>query len=197
MLLKNRVKMQWVVAPEPDFRLVDDIAQKVNLPPLVVKILVSRNMTDPVVIDKFINPNMSDLVDPFLIPGMEAGVERTIQALQENETIMIYGDYDVDGITAASLMFLVLNKLGANVHYYLPNRLVEGYGLSEEGIIEAERKGASLIISVDTGITAGKEVEYAKEKFIDCVITDHHEPGETLPNAAAVVNPKLGPFNRS
>lgn len=193
MLLKNRVKMQWVVAPEPDFRLVDDIAQKVNLPPLVVKILVSRNMTDPVVIDKFINPNMSDLVDPFLIPGMEAGVERTIQALQENETIMIYGDYDVDGITAASLMFLVLNKLGANVHYYLPNRLVEGYGLSEEGIIEAERKGASLIISVDTGITAGKEVEYAKEKFIDCVITDHHEPGETLPNAAAVVNPKLGP----
>ncbi len=185
--------MQWVVAPEPDFRLVDDIAQKVNLPPLVVKILVSRNMTDPVVIDKFINPNMSDLVDPFLIPGMEAGVERTIQALQENETIMIYGDYDVDGITAASLMFLVLNKLGANVHYYLPNRLVEGYGLSEEGIIEAERKGASLIISVDTGITAGKEVEYAKEKFIDCVITDHHEPGETLPNAAAVVNPKLGP----
>ncbi|MBK7090703.1 MAG: single-stranded-DNA-specific exonuclease RecJ [bacterium] len=191
--MKNRVKMQWVVAPEPDFRLVDDIAQKVNLPPLVVKILVSRNMTDPVVIDKFINPNMSDLVDPFLIPGMEAGVERTIQALQENETIMIYGDYDVDGITAASLMFLVLNKLGANVHYYLPNRLVEGYGLSEEGIIEAERKGASLIISVDTGITAGKEVEYAKEKFIDCVITDHHEPGETLPNAAAVVNPKLGP----
>ncbi len=193
MLLKNRVKMQWVVAPEPDFRLVDDIARKVNLPPLVVKILVSRNMTDPVEIDKFINPNMSDLVDPFLIPGMEAGVERTIQALQENETIMIYGDYDVDGITAASLMFLVLNKLGANVHYYLPNRLVEGYGLSEEGIIEAERKGASLIISVDTGITAGKEVEYAKEKFIDCVITDHHEPGETLPNAAAVVNPKLGP----
>ncbi len=193
MLLKNRVKMQWVVASEPDFRLVDDIANKVKLPPLVVKILVSRNMTDPVEIDKFINPNMADLVDPFLIPGMEAGVERTIQALQENETIMIYGDYDVDGITAASLMFLVLNKLGANVHYYLPNRLVEGYGLSEEGIIEAERKGASLIISVDTGITAGKEVEYAKEKFIDCVITDHHEPGETLPNAAAVVNPKLGP----
>ncbi len=193
MLLKNRVKMQWVVASEPDFRLVDDIANKVNLPPLVVKILVSRDMTDPIVIDKFINPNMADLVDPFLIPGMEAGVERTIQALQENETIMIYGDYDVDGITASSLMFLVLNKLGANVHYYLPNRLVEGYGLSEEGIIEAERKGASLIISVDTGITAGKEVEYAKEKFIDCVITDHHEPGETLPNAAAVVNPKLGP----
>ena len=192
MLLKNRVKMQWVVASEPDFRLVDEIAGKVNLPPLVVKILVSRNMTDPVEINKFISPSMADLVDPFLIPGMEAGVERTIQALQENETIMIYGDYDVDGITAASLMFLVLNKLGANVHYYLPNRLVEGYGLSEEGIIEAERKGASLIISVDTGITAGKEVEYAKEKFIDCVITDHHEPGETLPNAAAVVNPKLG-----
>ncbi len=104
---------------------------------------------------------------------------------------MIYGDYDVDGITAASLMFLVLNKLGSNVHYYLPNRLVEGYGLSEEGILEAEKKKASLIISVDTGITANREVEYAKEKFIDCIITDHHEPGETLPLAAAVVNPKI------
>jgi single-stranded-DNA-specific exonuclease len=88
-------------------------------------------------------------------------------------------------------MFLVLNKLGANVHYYLPNRLVEGYGLSEEGILEAEKKKASLIISVDTGITANREVEYAKEKFIDCVITDHHEPGESLPLAAAVVNPKI------
>ncbi len=191
MLLKNRVKMRWVVAPDPDFRLVDDLARRVDLPPLVVKILVNRGMTDPDRIIKFINPLMENLVDPFQIPGMEAGVDRTIQALQENETIMIYGDYDVDGITASALMFLVLNKLGANVHYYLPNRLVEGYGLSEEGIIEAERKGASLIISVDTGITAMREVEYAKEKFIDCVITDHHEPGDGIPNAAAVVNPKV------
>ncbi len=193
MLLKNRVKMRWVVAPDPDFRQVDELARQLNLPTLVIKILVNRGITDPVHIDKFINPNMDDLVDPFKIPGMEAGVDRTVQALQENETIMIYGDYDVDGITASALMFLVLNKLGANVHYYLPNRLVEGYGLSEDGIIEAERKGASLIISVDTGITAVREVEYAKEKFIDCVLTDHHEPGDTIPNAAAVVNPKLAP----
>jgi len=191
LILKSRVKMRWMVASDPDYRVVEQISKEVNLPSLIVKILVNRGMTGAAEIEKFINPSMTDLCDPFLIPGMEAAVERTLQALRENETIMIYGDYDVDGITAASLMFLVLNKLGANVHYYLPNRLVEGYGLSEEGILEAEKKKASLIISVDTGITANREVEYAKEKFIDCVITDHHEPGESLPLAAAVVNPKI------
>lgn len=187
--------MQWMIAPDPDFRQVERISAEVDLPPLVVKILVNRGMSDSAEILKFINPSMADLCDPFLIRGMEEGVERTLQALRENETIMIYGDYDVDGITAASLMFLILNKLGANVHYYLPNRLIEGYGLSEEGIIEAEKKHASLIISVDTGITANREVEYAKDKFIDCVITDHHEPGESLPLAAAVVNPKVAGDN--
>lgn len=183
--------MQWELAPEPDFRLVDQLSRQLDLPPLITKIVVSRGLSDPKEIDRFINPKMDDLDDPFLIPGMDAAVDRAIQALHENETVLIYGDYDVDGITAASLMFLVLNRLGANVHYYLPNRLVEGYGLSEEGILEAEKKRASLIISVDTGITAINEVEYAKDKFIDCVITDHHEPGETLPVAAALVNPKL------
>ncbi len=191
-MLRSSVKMKWLMAEEPDFRLVEELSPQVDLPPLIVKILVSRGMTDAEQIDRFINPDMSQLADPFLIPGMAAAVERTMQALRENETILIYGDYDVDGITASSLMFLVLNKLGANVHYYLPNRLVEGYGLSEEGILEAEKKNVSLIISVDTGITAVAEVEYAKEKFIDCIITDHHEPGEELPLAAALVNPKLG-----
>lgn len=191
MISKNRVKMQWVVAPAPDFQLVDELTNELDLPQLIIGILVSRGLTDPEEIRRFINPSMSDLMDPFEIPGLEQGVERLMQALRDNETIMIYGDYDVDGITASSLMFLVLNKLGANVHYYLPNRLVEGYGLSEDGILEAERKKASVIISVDTGITANAEVEYAKEKYIDCIITDHHEPGEVTPNAAAVVNPKL------
>lgn len=192
MVVRSSVKMQWIVAEEPDFRFVEELSRKVNLPPLIVKILVSRGLKDAEEIERFINPRMEDLSDPFLIPGMGDAVDRTLQALRENETILIYGDYDVDGITAASLMFLILNRLGANVHYYLPNRLVEGYGLSEDGILEAEKKHASLIISVDTGITAVSEVEYAKEKFIDCVITDHHEPGESLPTAAALVNPKLG-----
>jgi single-stranded-DNA-specific exonuclease len=184
--------MKWVLADEPDFRRIDELSREVGLPPLIVKILVSRGLLEPSIINHFINPSMQDLSDPFLIPGMTEAIDRTIQALQENETIMIYGDYDVDGVTAASLMFLVLNRLGANVHYYLPNRLVEGYGLSEDGILEAEKKKASLIISVDTGITAVQEVEYAKDKYIDCIITDHHEPGESLPAAAALVNPKLG-----
>ena len=192
MTLKKNVRMQWLVAPEPDYKLVESLSHYAQLPPLIIKILINRGLDTREEIEAFINPKFSDLTDPFLIPGMEQGVDRALQALRENETIMIYGDYDVDGITAASVMFLVLNKLGANVYYYLHNRLVEGYGLSEDGILEAEKKLASLIISVDTGITAGREVEYAKEKSIDCIITDHHEPGEVLPLAAAVVNPKLG-----
>jgi single-stranded-DNA-specific exonuclease len=116
---------------------------------------------------------------------------------------MIYGDYDVDGITSASLMFLILNRLGANVSYYLPNRLVEGYGISEDGLQEAENRDIDLLISVDCGITAVEEVNYARRKGLDCIITDHHEPGENIPDAAhhepgenipdaaAIVNPKL------
>ena len=103
---------------------------------------------------------------------------------------MIFGDYDVDGITSTSLLFLVLNKLGAEVNYYLPNRLIEGYGLSEEGILEAERRGVGLIISVDCGITAVEEITFAKSKGIDTIITDHHEPKEVLPVASAIINPK-------
>jgi single-stranded-DNA-specific exonuclease len=122
-------------------------------------------------------------------------VERVVYALKNNEKVMIYGDYDVDGITSASLMFLVLNRLGANVSYYLPNRLVEGYGISEDGLEEAVKRQINLLISVDCGITAIQEVEIAREKGIDCLITDHHEPGVELPKAQVIINPKLDPLD--
>ncbi|RKX28029.1 MAG: single-stranded-DNA-specific exonuclease RecJ [Candidatus Zixiibacteriota bacterium] len=189
------VPLKWVVAPEPDAELLQDIAVKTNLEKIIVKILFNRQIDTVEAIQKFLHPSMSDLQDPFLLTNMDKAVERILDALRENEKIMVYGDYDVDGITAASLLYLVLNKLGAQVSYYLPNRLVEGYGLSIEGIHEAKEKGVTLIISVDTGVTAVEEVKYARSEGIECILTDHHEPGETLPDPVALVNPKLKECN--
>ncbi|MBN2227311.1 MAG: single-stranded-DNA-specific exonuclease RecJ [candidate division Zixibacteria bacterium] len=184
------VPLKWVVAPEPDPDLVQKVSSQVNLDPAIVRILFNRQIDDPELIRQFLNPKLTDLFDPFTMYGMEEAVERILNALRENEKIMVYGDYDVDGITATSLIYLVLNKLGAQVVYYLPNRLVEGYGLSVDGIKEATAQNVSLIISVDTGVTAVSEVEYARSLGIDCILTDHHEPGEILPKPIALVNPK-------
>ncbi len=181
---------KWVLAPEPDMSLVTHLVEKTSLPSQVIRILVNRQLDTPELIDQFLHPELSSLKDPFTMTGMEKGVERVTQALLENEKTMIYGDYDVDGITATTLLYMVLNKLGAQVDYYLPNRLVEGYGLCIDGIDEAKERGISLIITVDTGITAVGEIDYARSQGIDVVITDHHEPGVSLPNAQAIINPK-------
>ena len=184
------VSPQWVLAVEPPSDLVDSIAAAVGLPKPVVKILINRKIDSVEKVRKFIDPRLEDLTDPFILKGMDIAIDRITDALRQNERIMIYGDYDVDGITATALLFLVLNRLGAQVDYYLPNRLTEGYGLSEDGIMEAKNRGMNLIISVDTGITAVDEVEFARSQGIECIITDHHETGDRLPNAVAIVNPK-------
>jgi single-stranded-DNA-specific exonuclease len=184
------VTPQWVLAIDPPGDLVDDIATEVGLPKTVIKILINRKINTIEKVRAFINPRMEDLSDPFILKGMPDAIDRITDALKQNEKIMIYGDYDVDGITATALLFLVLNRLGAQVDYYLPNRLTEGYGLSEDGIMEAKSRGISLIISVDTGITAVEEVEFARAQGIECIITDHHETGDILPKAVAIVNPK-------
>lgn len=187
--------IQWVFSPAPSAERVQELVEALNLPPAIVRILLSRNLDTLERIDQFINPKLSGLFDPFLMVGMREAVERIVAALQSREKIMVYGDYDVDGITSTALMFLVLNRLGAEVHYYLPNRLVEGYGLSEEGIDHAVSCGINLILTVDCGITAVEEVEYARAKGIDIVVTDHHEPASRLPMAVTIVNPKLNPPN--
>jgi single-stranded-DNA-specific exonuclease len=184
------VPLKWILAPEPDPEILQKIAVNTGLNRTIAKILFNRQIDTPEAIRQFLNPSMSDLHDPFSMFGMEKAVDRILGALRTNEKIMVYGDYDVDGITAASLLYIILNKLGAQVSYYLPNRLVEGYGLSIEGINEAAAKGITLIISVDTGVTAVQEVEFARSLGIECILTDHHEPGEVLPRAVALVNPK-------
>ncbi|MCP4581689.1 MAG: single-stranded-DNA-specific exonuclease RecJ [candidate division Zixibacteria bacterium] len=183
--------LKWVVASESHVEEAKKLADQFKIPYIAAKILCSRGIITLEQADQFLNPNLKYLFDPFIMNGMNEGVDRVIQALKSNEKIMIYGDYDVDGITSASLMFLVLNRLGANVSYYLPNRLVEGYGISEDGLEEAVKRDIDLLISVDCGITAIEEVEIAREKGIDCLITDHHEPGVELPKAAVIINPKL------
>jgi len=182
--------LKWVVADEPDPRLVDDLSAATGIPKNVVKILINRGITAPDEVDKFLNPKLSDLTDPFSMAGMTSGIERVSKALFNNEKITIYGDYDVDGITATSLLYMVLNKLGAQVDFYLPNRLTEGYGLSKDGIDESHKTGVTLIITVDTGITAVEEIDYAASLGIDVIVTDHHEPGMEYPRAYTIINPK-------
>jgi len=191
MIWAQRTKRpKWVVAPEPDPQLVHSLAESIDLPVNAVKILANRGLDAPETIEKFLNPRLSDLKDPFELTGMREGIERTTRAFIDAERIMIYGDYDVDGITATALLYMVLNKLGAQVDFHLPNRLTEGYGLSRDGIDEARDKGVSLIITVDTGITATEEVAYARSQGIEVIVTDHHEPGDSDPSAIAIINPK-------
>jgi len=184
------MRYKWEFLPQADFSLTQKLVSELSLPEVVAKILASRGIKTSLEADRFLKPKLSELYDPFLLKDIDKGVNRVIQALKENQKIMIFGDYDVDGITATSLVFLVLNRLGGDVSYYLPNRLIEGYGLSEEGIVEAEKRGAQLLITVDCGVTACKEVDFANSKGIDCIITDHHEPSDVLPNAYAIIDPK-------
>ncbi len=181
---------KWVVPEQPDQVLVSDLAAATELSIPAVKILCNRGFTNAEDISRFLDPQLTDLRDPFDMVGMKAAIERITVAFFENEKMVIYGDYDVDGITATSLLYMVMNKLGGQVSYYLPNRLVEGYGLSEKGINEAKEKGVSLIITVDTGVTAIAEIEYARSLGIDVIVTDHHEQGASLPKAVAIVDPK-------
>jgi len=182
--------LKWVLAPQPEPEVIDSLVDSTGLPPHVVQILLNRHIDTPDKINQFLKPNLSDLKDPFELHGMEKGIERVTRALMQNEKIMIYGDYDVDGITATALLYLVLNKLGAQVSFYLPNRLTEGYGLSKKCIDEAKGNGVSLIVTVDTGITAVDEVAYATSTGVDVVITDHHEPVEKIPSAYAIIDHK-------
>ncbi|MFH1733703.1 MAG: single-stranded-DNA-specific exonuclease RecJ [bacterium] len=184
------MKNLWKVVKSTDRELVRRIASQARLPELVAHILVNRGIDTPEAIDLFYNGNTHDLYDPFLMNDMEVAVNRVVTALQKQEKIIIHGDYDVDGITAVSLLYLFLKDLGGRVNYYIPDRQAEGYGLSVGGIEESHRAGATLIISVDCGITSSTEVELATQLGIDTIISDHHEPGPTLPNVIAILDPK-------
>ena len=156
---------------------------------IVARLLYTRGYRSADAVESFFHQETACLHDPYLLRDIEPAVARIAQALERGEKIAIYGDYDVDGVTSVSLLYLYLTQLGADVGYYIPSRLKEGYGLSVPAIDSLAERGVTLMITVDTGVTAIEEIDYAKECGIDTVVTDHHECRNTLPNAVAVVNP--------
>ena len=171
-----------------DKKRVAELAYEYGYDELAVFLLAARGITEPEDIDEFLN-NETELSDPFLLADMDKAVNRIRKAVDDFERIAVYGDYDADGVTATALLYLYLESQGADVTYYIPSRMEEGYGLHNDAIDILAERGVNLIITVDNGINSVEEAQYIASKGIDLVITDHHHPGETLPQAVAVVNP--------
>ena len=184
-MLKKRLKIREIL----DDYAIKSLADSLNVSEVLARLLYHRNITSFNQAKVFFRPSLDSLYDPFLMDGMEAATYRVIQALTENQLICVYGDYDVDGTCSTSLLYLFLKELGANVEFYIPQRLTEGYGLSKTGIDNIKSKGTSLLISVDCGITAIEETEYASNLGIDLIICDHHQPKDEIPAAYAVLDP--------
>lgn len=173
-----------------DENLVQKIAKEHNISELLSAILVNRNITDKKDIDVFLNPTRKDFHNPYLMPDMEQAVDRILMAIDKKEKVIIYGDYDVDGITSITVIKKFLKERGLDVGYYIPNRLDEGYGLNKEAVEKIANEGYTLIITVDCGISGIEEIKYAYEKGMEVIVTDHHEPLEELPQCVAVIDCK-------
>lgn len=169
---------------------VQKIAKNFNVSNLLATILSNKNISSENEIEKFLNPTRNDFYDPFLMPDMKIAVDRILEAMSKKEKIIIYGDYDVDGITSITVLKQFLEDRGIEVGQYIPNRLNEGYGLNKKAIEEIVKQKYTLMITVDCGISGVEEVEYANSLGIETIITDHHEQGEEIPNALAVVDAK-------
>ena len=182
-------KIKWIIAKK-DEELMNNIAHQFFLDPVIAQLLINRGLKDTKDIDAFLNPRLDYLVNPLDLQGMAKTIERLKLAINKQEKILIYGDYDVDGITSTSLLFLVLSTFSSNVYYYIPDRSEEGYGISQKGIKFALQYHIALIITVDCGITSHKEIKQLNNLGIDTIISDHHEPQENLPKAHSIINPK-------
>lgn len=169
---------------------INEFVNKFNIPYLLAKVIANREFDNYEQIEKYLKTDLSNLYDPYLIKDMDIAVERVVKAINNKEKILVYGDYDVDGITSITVIKKFFEDLGIDILTYLPNRLDEGYGLNKLAIDEIVKMNVNLIITVDCGISAIDEVEYVNEKGFDIIVTDHHECGEILPKAYAIVNPK-------
>ena len=167
-----------------------DLGDKLNISPILGQLLIQRGITTESAAKRFFRPQLSDLINPFLMKDMDVAVDRLNDAMGRKERILVYGDYDVDGCTAVALVYKFLQQFYSNIDYYIPDRYDEGYGVSKKGIDFAHETGVKLIIILDCGIKAFKEIEYAKSLGIDFIICDHHVPDEVMPPAVAILNPK-------
>lgn len=180
-------RKKWLTA-HIDKDLAAQVAESHSLDPFVSLILASRGITDYEDVEEFFEPDFC-FCDPYLITDMDKAVERIEKAIENSEKICVFGDYDADGVTSTTLMYSYLKSRGADVMYYIPDRVSEGYGMNCSAIEKLSNQGVKLIVTVDNGISAIEEIEYAKTLAIDCVVTDHHKVGDTLPDAVAVVDP--------
>ena len=182
-------KRQWVIQPA-DERCVQ-LAKSLKVSPLLAQVLINRGVTDAQAGSVFLRPKLIELISPEQMPGIETAIRRVKQAIENKEKITVYGDYDVDGITGVSILVAILTLLGADVDYYIPHRIDEGYGLNEKAIRSLAKSGTKLLITVDCGVGALSCAERAGQLGIELIITDHHEPGPELPRAVAIVHPAL------
>lgn len=177
--------------PTPELeKSAKELADKLCISPILAKLLIHRGITTESAAKRFFRPQLSDLINPFLMKDMDIAVDRLNDAMGRKERIMVYGDYDVDGCTAVALVYKFLQQFYSNIDYYIPDRYDEGYGVSKKGIDFAHETGVKLIIILDCGIKAIQEIEYAKSLGIDFIICDHHVPDDMMPPAVAILNPK-------
>mgnify|MGYP003668413819 FL=1 len=194
------MEKRWTLAPTINQNKVSKLSESLNeLHPILTELLVQRGIDDFEKAKEFFRPNLKSLHNPFLMKDMDLAVERIQEAIKNEEKILIYGDYDVDGTTSVALVYGFLIEFYPNLAFYIPDRYSEGYGISIQGIDYAADNDFSLIIALDCGIKAVEKIDYATSKGVDFIICDHHTPGENIPKAIAVLDPKQKdckyPFN--
>ena len=182
---------RWIFNDDIDEDVVAQLSREINVSPIIAKILIQRNINDFDQAKRYFRPSLDQLHDPFLMRDMDKALERIKTAMDLNEKILIYGDYDVDGTTSVSLVYGFLKNFYNNIEFYIPDRYKEGYGISKTGIDWAAENKISLLITLDCGIKAVEMTDYANKKDIDLIICDHHLPGETLPRAFAILDSKM------
>ena len=181
--------MEWKVK-KANPEVVKQLAGEMSIPELAARFLVQRGLTDPAQADEFLCPQLKNLPSPMLLPDMEPAVDRLIKALDQNDPITVFGDYDADGLTSTALLYEVLGKLGANVSTYVPHRIEEGYGMNPGAVKDLAESGCRLIVTVDCGVSDHEGVTEAKKHGLDVLVTDHHQVPPELPGALAIINPQ-------
>lgn len=183
--------IRWTLSPSPEATQVTRLSKEINVPETIARVLINRNIDTYEKAKEYFRPSFAMLHDPFLIKGMDRAVERIARAISDNQKMLIFGDYDVDGTNGAAMLYVFFQKLGlsSRVIYHIPDRISEGYGISRRGIDRGKEFGANVMIAVDCGITAIEQVEYARSQGMDVIICDHHQPGDALPDAYAVLDP--------
>jgi single-stranded-DNA-specific exonuclease len=184
------MEKRWVIKERGDSAVVKQLAGALNVSESLANLMVQRNITSKEEAQTFFNPSLDYLHDPFMMKDMNIAVDRLSTAIKKNEKILVYGDYDVDGTTAVALVYSFLKEQFSNIDYYIPNRYKEGYGVSFQGIDFAAENNCKVVITLDCGIKAVEKIRYAKSKGIDVIVCDHHYPGDEIPKALAVLDPK-------